>query len=51
MGCSDSRVNAELLFQAKTGELFQIRNVANIVPRDDSTDDELSVASPPRICR
>ncbi len=32
IGCSDSRVDAETLFQAKLGELFQIRNIANIVP-------------------
>ncbi|HHX54162.1 MAG TPA: carbonic anhydrase [Clostridiales bacterium] len=45
IGCSDSRVNAEILFQARAGELFQIRNVANIVPRDDDPDNNLSVVS------
>ena len=41
----DSRVNAEILFQARAGELFQIRNVANIVPREEDPDDNLSVVS------
>lgn len=45
IGCSDSRVDAETLFQAKLGELFQIRNIANIVPRADLVDDYPSSAS------
>ncbi|NLZ37639.1 MAG: carbonic anhydrase [Clostridiales bacterium] len=45
IGCCDSRVNAEVLFQAEAGELFQIRNVANIVPREEDPDDNLSVVS------
>lgn len=45
IGCSDSRVNAETLFQAKAGELFQIRNIANIIPREDEAGDHYSVVS------
>lgn len=32
IGCSDSRVSPERLLQAYPGEIFHIRNVANIVP-------------------
>jgi len=45
IGCSDSRVNAETLFGAKTGEIFQIRNVANIVPSKDKADENYAVVS------
>lgn len=45
IGCSDSRVNAEALFRAKAGELFQIRNIANIVPRKEIADTNYSVVS------
>ncbi len=46
IGCSDSRVNAETLFQAKAGEIFQIRNVANIVPREERSGSHSSVIAP-----
>lgn len=46
IGCSDSRVYAETLLQAKAGEIFQIRNVANIVPKADKAQENLSVVSP-----
>ncbi|MBL0848851.1 MAG: carbonic anhydrase [Candidatus Liberibacter ctenarytainae] len=32
ISCCDSRVAPETIFQAKPGELFVVRNVANIVP-------------------
>ncbi|NLZ66956.1 MAG: carbonic anhydrase [Clostridiaceae bacterium] len=45
IGCSDSRVDAETLFQATAGEIFQIRNIANIVPREEEPDTHPSVVS------
>lgn len=45
IACSDSRVDAETIFQATAGEIFQIRNIANIVPREEEPDNHPSVVS------
>ncbi len=39
IGCCDSRVSPEVIFDARPGELFVVRNVANLVPPYETNGD------------
>ncbi len=43
--CSDSRIDVEKIMQADPGEIFHIRNVANIVPRAKKPKEHADIIS------
>ena len=45
IACSDSRTDPQMVFNARPGELFVVRNVANIVPPYGPDDEPHGVSS------
>ena len=43
IACSDSRIDPAILFNMQPGEVFSVRNVANIVPAFDSVAENHSI--------
>ncbi|MDI9497469.1 MAG: carbonic anhydrase [Bacillota bacterium] len=43
--CSDSRIDVEKMMQADPGEIFHIRDIANIVPRERDPEEHISIVA------